>query len=873
MKKKRFVLSIILIITIFTLLPLNNLGANPENLVDNGNFDGGSLGYWNTWGDIRMYQDSAGLYSTSSATAGISQKINTSQKKLIFSCDISPRYSGSSSGIQIAFNIYKNGSQLGQAFGYFNNLAPMQFSHISFEVEDFWHNNTGANYADFDQIEIVAETYNGCIAFFDNFSLESSGPIGTSLNITKDSTAKGVGYLTWTIEKSVDKNSFDLSIGTTATAKFTVKVSPVYHETGITVNGTINIANSGNETASVSYVKDRIEYKVDDGPWTELTTESIGGPFTIPAVANKDVPYSVSFAPVEGATEYQNTALVGLENYAQPGGGVGFHEFSYTAGFSVSGGNITSDAYAAVTDSLQGDLGEAWVGDPGTYEYTYSKSVGPYNTVGNYKIGNIATVTGKDTNTKVTDSASIKVNVTGKGAIKVHKELTAPDGKSEPLIPDNHGFKITLQKSTSSGWEDVESRTIKDGGSQVFDADLGVSYRVIEAKDDDYVQIGDSETILLEKNGQNIDVFLKNKQKPALIKVYLDSSGSNISDDHWFWVKLKGGNQTIYQPFNESFYTFFVVWPGQYTVAEFPETDYKFENDDGPLKAVSNGNYKIYKDWIKVIDKDLLLSSKIVFNSQRDGNADEIYIMNANGSGQTRLTNIAANDHSPCFSTDGTKIVFCSSRDGSADEIYIMNADGSGQTRLTNNGTNDVSPCFSPDGTKIAFVGYRSGSAEIYIMNADGSGQTRLTNNTVSDMYPCFSPDGVKLAFGSTRDHPNGDIYIMNADGSEQTRLTYDAANNAYPCFSPDGIKIAFGSPRDNDWEIYIMNADGSGQVKLTDNTASDGFPCFSPDGTKIVFTSYRDGNNSEIYIMNADGSEQINLTNNSGMDDHPSFN
>jgi hypothetical protein len=603
MKKRWFVLSIILIITIFTFLPISPLKANPGNLVQNGDFAGGSLNFWNTWGDIRMYQDAAGLYSTTSNTSGMSQVINTTEKNLIFSCDISPRYSGGSSRVQIAFNIYKNGAQLGQAFGYFNNLPPMQSSHVSFKVSDFWSQNTGAIYADFDQIEIIAETYYGCIAFFDNFELEAAPSPGTTLEVTKNATAEGEGYLTWTIDKSVDKKSFDLSIGTTATAKYTVTVKPTYHETGITVSGNINIANSGSETASVSYVKDRIEYKIGNGPWTELTTKDISGPFTIPAGNTSNVPYSVSFTPVEGATAYQNTALVGLANYSISGGGVGFQEFSYTTGFSVSGGTITSDAYADVSDSLQGYLGEAWVGDPTTYKYTYSNNIGPYSSVGNYKIDNTATVTGKDTNTAVTDSASVKVHVTGKGTITVYKDLMAPDGKSEPLIADNHGFKITLQKSTSSGWEDVESRTIKDGSPQVFEADMGVSYRVVEAKDDDYVQITGTGAALLEKNGQNIDIFLKNKQKPALIKLYMDvtdSSGANISDNHWFWVRLKGGNRTIYQPFNESFYTFFVLWPGKYTVAEFTDTNYRIKDDREIITAYSNGKYKGIMEMINI---------------------------------------------------------------------------------------------------------------------------------------------------------------------------------------------------------------------------------------------------------------------------------
>ena len=104
-----------------------------------------------------------------------------------------------------------------------------------------------------------------------------------------------------------------------------------------------------------------------------------------------------------------------------------------------------------------------------------------------------------------------------------------------------------------------------------------------------------------------------------------------------------------------------------------------------------------------------------------------------------------------------------------------MNADGSGQTRLTNNEEIDRNPSWSPDGEKIAFNSIRDGNEEIYIMNADGSGQTRLTNNSASDdIDPTWSPDGEKIAFASSSDGNFG-IYIMNsADGSDVTRLTAD---------------------------------------------------------------------------------------------------
>ena len=85
------------------------------------------------------------------------------------------------------------------------------------------------------------------------------------------------------------------------------------------------------------------------------------------------------------------------------------------------------------------------------------------------------------------------------------------------------------------------------------------------------------------------------------------------------------------------------------------------------------------------------------------------------------------------------RIAFASDRDGNW-EIYIMNVDGSEQTRLTNNPADDLSHCFSPDGSKIAFTSDRDGNYEIYMMNADGSGQVKLTNNPAVDFGPCFSP-------------------------------------------------------------------------------------------------------------------------------------
>src|SRR5215213_6366659 len=68
------------------------------------------------------------------------------------------------------------------------------------------------------------------------------------------------------------------------------------------------------------------------------------------------------------------------------------------------------------------------------------------------------------------------------------------------------------------------------------------------------------------------------------------------------------------------------------------------------------------------------------------------------------------------------KIAFLSSRDGNT-ELYLMRADGSGQTRLTNTPTDEGDFDWSPTGDKIVFISQRDGNEEVYVMNANGSEQ------------------------------------------------------------------------------------------------------------------------------------------------------
>jgi Tol biopolymer transport system component len=284
-------------------------------------------------------------------------------------------------------------------------------------------------------------------------------------------------------------------------------------------------------------------------------------------------------------------------------------------------------------------------------------------------------------------------------------------------------------------------------------------------------------------------------------------------------------------------------------------------------------------------------NGKIAFvKGNPGGDYGNIYIMNANGSGVSKLTS-SGTATGPTFSKSGTKLAFSQEVNG-GQELYTMRPDGSAKTRLTNNADTDDFPAFSPDGTKIAFKSNRGGNGvnetgdpdnEIWVMKAAPENDTdigpanrpvRLTENAASDADPNWSPGGTKIVFASRRADPDGDIYIMNADGTAQKRLTTSSAGDFTPEFSPNGNKIVFRSSRDGDQEIYTMNIDGTGTKKLTNNNVIDYTPNWSPNGTKIVFakgstTSYSD---HQIYTMNVDGTGTQKLTTDTLGDIYPAW-
>src|ERR1700687_3740116 len=117
-------------------------------------------------------------------------------------------------------------------------------------------------------------------------------------------------------------------------------------------------------------------------------------------------------------------------------------------------------------------------------------------------------------------------------------------------------------------------------------------------------------------------------------------------------------------------------------------------------------------------------------------------------SGQQRNNTTFYQDLS--WPTDGSMIGF-SSNEGGSFNVYLMRADGSHLTKLTNTGAN-VWTLWSPNGKRIAFTSRRDDKTDVYVMNADGSREIQLTHNAGKNSAPSWSPDGKRIAFQSDRD-------------------------------------------------------------------------------------------------------------------------
>jgi len=219
----------------------------------------------------------------------------------------------------------------------------------------------------------------------------------------------------------------------------------------------------------------------------------------------------------------------------------------------------------------------------------------------------------------------------------------------------------------------------------------------------------------------------------------------------------------------------------------------------------------------------------------------------------------------PAFGSSG-RIVFGSNRADGQRELYVVNADGSGEHRITFDGDAVVerSASFSPDGARIAFAGLVAGNWDIYTIAADGGDLRRLTTDPAVDDWPRWTTDGA-IVFGRGPLNLTNPLWIVNADGTGAEPLGVGRGLFAEP--APHGQRIVFSRCDSGTCQLFVSQLNGRGTKQISNVTATGGgsgdFSArWSPSGNDLVFTRDTNGIDNDVYVVHADGTDLRRLTN-----------
>jgi Tol biopolymer transport system component len=288
---------------------------------------------------------------------------------------------------------------------------------------------------------------------------------------------------------------------------------------------------------------------------------------------------------------------------------------------------------------------------------------------------------------------------------------------------------------------------------------------------------------------------------------------------------------------------------------------------------------------------------RLVFQSTREPfQCDQIFVMNADGSGQRLISTGKGRTTCGYFLPDNKHILYASTHeDGEACpappdrskgyvwavypsfDIYLATDTGKIVKKLTTAPGYDAEATVHFRTKQVVYTSMASGDLDLWLMNPDGSGKRRISSGAGYDGGAVFSPDGQKLVwranYPSTPDamakykellgnHLTSpmkmEIIVADASGHNAKQITNFECASFAPAFTPDSQRIVFASNKhacgSNSFELYMMKLDGSELERVTTFNGFTSFPEFSPDGKRIVFASnYQGKSRYEFNIFTAD--------------------
>lgn len=178
---------------------------------------------------------------------------------------------------------------------------------------------------------------------------------------------------------------------------------------------------------------------------------------------------------------------------------------------------------------------------------------------------------------------------------------------------------------------------------------------------------------------------------------------------------------------------------------------------------------------------------RVIFSSSRGGDRFQIYTMNSDGGDVRRVAAIAGNHAlAPRYSPNGARIAFMRASRLTPSctwnwDVWLMNADGRDQRRVTTQLGGDLYPDWTPDG-RIVYSSCRNLlDADLYVVNPDTGVEDRLNKWAFSDeLNAAYAPDGNHLAFSSDVEG-NQEIYVAVLSEEKAYNLTQNGAADVTP--------------------------------------------------------------------------------------------
>ncbi len=282
---------------------------------------------------------------------------------------------------------------------------------------------------------------------------------------------------------------------------------------------------------------------------------------------------------------------------------------------------------------------------------------------------------------------------------------------------------------------------------------------------------------------------------------------------------------------------------------------------------------------------------KIAYNVLYDGYSDnyEIFVMNADGSEQTNISNSPGIDW--VYYAYDDKLYFISDRDSTSRKyfLYEMKWDGSEVRRVTDFLVHDSWIGSRKNGSEFVISANLEDDADtrdLFIIDINGNILSRVTDDDYQNTDPQFSPDGLQIVYRSYREGID-ELFIVDADGSNLRQLTNypdddsTAKDWEYHVGPPqwvDSKKITYMSKQNGNYSIFSVSPDGGESIQSTPDTTKEGYPAnegwhsWSRDKKLIAYNATEWDGNYNIYIMNADGSNPRQLTTDKWYEQAPLF-